>query len=191
MDTNTQSPSVANDLKSSHENTSGSDLNRVSLPRENTSAQATPTVADPPSASAYSRSPTTKKILVADDNLIIRKTVATALSKAGYQVSVAGDIPEALSAARREMPDVMLLDISFPVDPANVGGPSQDGTFVIQWLQRTPETAKIPIIIITGTDPVKYKDQISSQGIIACFRKPLNHDELLTTIRAALANKSA
>jgi CheY-like chemotaxis protein len=131
------------------------------------------------------------KILVVDDNLVIQRTVAMALSKVGYQVSIAGDISAALSAARQEKPDLILLDISFPLDPANVGGPSQDGLFVMQWLQRTPEAGKIPVIIISGTDPLKYKDQISPQGIVAWFRKPLNHEELLATIKTALANKTA
>lgn len=132
-----------------------------------------------------------RKILVVDDNLVIQRTVAMALNKAGYKVIIAGDISEALSTARREKPDLILLDISFPLDPANVGGPSQDGLFVIQWLQRTPETKVVPIIIISGTDPAKYKDQISTAGIVACFRKPLNHDELLATIKSALDAKAA
>jgi len=129
------------------------------------------------------------KILVVDDNLVIQRTVAIALNKAGYQVKVAGDISAALTAARQEKPDLILLDISFPLDPANVGGPSQDGLFVIQWLQRTPETAKIPTIIISGCDPMKYKDQVSPSSIVAWFRKPLNHEELLATIKSVLAGK--
>jgi two-component system, cell cycle response regulator len=129
------------------------------------------------------------KILVVDDDVVIQHTVAMALNKAGYQVSIARDISAALSAARREKPDLLLLDISFPLDPANFGGPSQDGLFVMQWLQRTPETKIIPTIIISGSDPLKYKDQVSPSSIVAWFRKPLNHEELLATIKTALAKK--
>jgi CheY-like chemotaxis protein len=131
------------------------------------------------------------KILVADDDFVIRITVAAALSKVGYQVSLAADISETLTAARSQKPDVILLDMSFPLESDNFGGPSHDGTFVVQWLLRTPETAKIPIIVISGNDPLKYKDQIAPGGIIAWFRKPLNHDVLLKTILATLANKPA
>ena len=127
-----------------------------------------------------------KKILMVDDDLVIQRTVAMALKNAGHQVFTAGDISTALSTARREKPDLMLLDISFPLDYANVGGPAQDGFFVVEWLRHTPEAEKIPIIIISGTDPAKYKDQIPAKGIVACFQKPLNHDELLATIEAAL-----
>ncbi len=131
------------------------------------------------------------KILVVDDNLVIQRTVAMTLSNAGYQVSIAGDISAALSAARREKPDLILLDISFPLDSTNVGGPSQDGLFVMQWIRRTPEAGKIPIIIISGSDPLKYKDQVPPHGIVAWFRKPLNHEELLATIKTALAKQPA
>lgn len=131
------------------------------------------------------------KILVVDDNLVIQKTLAMTLNKAGYQIIIASDVSAALSAARREKPDLILLDISFPLDSANVGGPSQDGLFVIQWLQRTPETKIIPIIIISGTDPAKYKDLLSSAGITGCFSKPLNHDELLSAIKTALGKNAA
>jgi CheY-like chemotaxis protein len=130
------------------------------------------------------------KILVVDDNLVIQRTLEMALKNAGYKVLIAGDISDALTTARREKPDLMLLDISFPLESDNVGGPSHDGTFVIQWLQRTPEAGKIPIIIISGTDPMKYKDQISPQGIVAWFPKPLNHDELLKTIKSSLAKRT-
>jgi CheY-like chemotaxis protein len=126
------------------------------------------------------------KILLVDDNLVIQRTVAMALKNAGYQVFTAGDISATLTTVRREKPDLILLDLAFPLDPANVGGPSQDGLFVIEWLRRTPEAEKIPIIIISGTDPAKYKNQISSSRITACFRKPLNHDELLVAIHTAL-----
>jgi len=123
------------------------------------------------------------KILVVDDDAIIQRTVATALQKAGYEVYSATDISVALGIVRREKPDLLLLDISFPLD---FGGPAKDGFFVVEWLRRTPEAEKIPIIIISATDPAKYKDQVPAKGIVACFRKPLNHAELLTAIKSTL-----
>jgi CheY-like chemotaxis protein len=132
-----------------------------------------------------------RKILMVDDNLIIQRTLALALTNKGYQVFAASDISTALSAVRREKPDLILLDLSFPLDSADVGGPMQDGFFVVEWLRRTPEAGKIPIIIISATDPAKYKNQISARGIAACFCKPLNHDELLAAIHTALGDAPA
>ena len=57
-----------------------------------------------------------KKILVVDDNEIILKTISLKLQGAGYQVITALDGSEAVAAARKETPDLILLDISFPPD---------------------------------------------------------------------------
>lgn len=126
------------------------------------------------------------KILVADDSLIIQKTVLMALKQEGYQVLVSRDISEILSTVRREKPDVILLDLSYPLDADYVGGPSQDGFFVIEWLRRTSGSEKVPIIIISAADPATYQNQVQAYGIAACFRKPLNRVELLTAIQVAL-----
>ncbi len=128
-----------------------------------------------------------RKILVVDDNAIIQQTVSLALTNKGYQVFAAGDISGTLGVIRREKPDLILLDLNFPVE---VSSPAQDGFFIVEWLRRTPEAEKIPIIIISATDPMKYKDQILAGGIVACFQKPLNHDALLLAIRNTLGGNA-
>lgn len=131
------------------------------------------------------------KILVVDDNLVIQKTVSQALKNTGYQVFTASDISATLGMVRREKPDLILLDLTFPFDAADVGGPLQDGFFVIEWLRRAPEAEKIPIIIISATDPGKYKDQIPARRIVGCFQKPLDHDALLAAIQTVLGGKAS
>jgi len=127
-----------------------------------------------------------KRILVVDDNEVILKTALQKLSAKGYQVTTAVGGPEALSAVRKEKPDLILLDLAFPPDASNVGGPLQDGFFIIQWLRRAPETEKIPIIMISATDPEKFKDRARNAGVVASFRKPIDNDKLLAAIQAAL-----
>jgi DNA-binding response OmpR family regulator len=87
---------------------------------------------------------------------------------------------------RKEKPDLILLDLAFPPDAANVGGPLQDGFFIIEWLRRAPETEKIPIIMISATDPEKFKDRALSAGVVASFHKPIDTDKLLAAIQATL-----
>jgi two-component system, chemotaxis family, sensor histidine kinase and response regulator PixL len=130
--------------------------------------------------------PSSRKILIVEDNMTVQQTVSLALKNKGYQVFTATDTATALRTVRGQKPDLILLDLSFPFEAADVGGPLQDGFFVIEWLRRAPEAEKIPIIIISGTDPVKYKDQISAAGVVACFQKPLKHHELLAAIHTAL-----
>jgi len=126
-----------------------------------------------------------KKILVVDDNEIVVKTLSLKLQGAGYQVITALDGAEAVAAARKESPDLILLDISFPPD---VGGVPWDGFRIMEWFQRLDMAKKIPIIIITGTEDPKARERATSSGAIAYFQKPLEHDYLIKVIRATLGD---
>jgi two-component system cell cycle response regulator DivK len=124
-----------------------------------------------------------KKVLVVDDNEIILKTISLKLQGAGYQVVTALDGSQAVAAARRESPDLILLDISFPPD---VDGVPWDGFRIMEWFQRLDPSKRIPVIIITGGDDVKNKDRAISSGAVAFFNKPIDHDDLLKVIRSTL-----
>ena len=126
-----------------------------------------------------------KKILVVDDNEIVVKTLSLKLQGAGYQVITALDGAEAVAAARKETPDLILLDISFPPD---VGGVPWDGFRIMEWFQRLDTAKKIPIIIITGTEDPKARERATSSGAIAYFQKPLEHDYLIKVVRATLGD---
>ena len=93
------------------------------------------------------------------------------------------DGSEAVAAARKETPDLILLDINFP--PV-VDGVPWDGFRIMDWFQRLDPAKKIPIIIITGTEDAKIKERAASYGAVAFFHKPINHDDLLKVIRATL-----
>ena len=134
--------------------------------------------------------PNGKKILVVDDNQVILKTALQTLSANGYQVTTAVGGPEALSSIRKDKPDLILLDLTFPPDAANVGGPLQDGFFIIQWLHRTPELKDIPVIMISATDPEKFKDRALSSGVVASFHKPIDTGKLLAAIRKTLGQET-
>jgi CheY-like chemotaxis protein len=137
--------------------------------------------------SAESTSRPVQKILVVDDNEIILKTVSLKLQGAGYQVFTALDGAEAVAAARRENPDLILLDIGFP--PA-VDGVPWDGFRVMDWFHRLDSARKIPIIIITGSEDPKYKERAASSGAVAFFHKPIDHDDLLKVIRSVLGDST-
>ena len=129
-----------------------------------------------------------KKILVIDDNEIILKTTSMKLQSAGYQVFTALDGSEGVSMVRREKPDLILLDITFPPD---VGGVPWDGFRIMEWLHRVDETKKIPIIVISGVVDEKSRQRATSSGAIAFFPKPVNFDEMLKVIRATLGIDSS
>ena len=124
-----------------------------------------------------------KKILVVDDNEIILKTVSLKLQGAGYEVSTALDGAEAVAAARKESPDLILLDIGFPPD---VDGVPWDGFRLMEWLHRLDGVKRIPIIIITSSEDPKNKERAVSCGAVAFFHKPIDHDDLLKVVRSVL-----
>jgi len=124
-----------------------------------------------------------KKILVVDDNEIILKTTSMKLQSGGFQVFTALDGSEGVAAVRREKPDLVLLDITFPPD---VSGMSWDGFRIMDWLHRVDETKKIPIIVISGVVEEKNKQRAADSGAVAFFPKPVDFDELIRVIRATL-----
>jgi CheY-like chemotaxis protein len=135
--------------------------------------------------------PSGKKILVVDDDQIILKTLSIVLNSNGYQVFTAPDGPGAASIVTQERPDLILLDILFPPDAANVGGALQDGFFIIEWLRRMGEAKDIPIIIISGDKSVKDKKHaLATGGVVGFFPKPIDRIALLAAIRATLGEEA-
>ena len=126
-----------------------------------------------------------KKILVVDDTLIIRKVLEMKLKSRGYEVLAAIDAASAMTAIKKEIPDLILLDIMFPPDPMEVGM-HWDGFAIIRWLQNMSGASHVPVIIISGTDPAKYRDRCLAAGATAYLHKPLNMDEVFATVQSAI-----
>jgi CheY-like chemotaxis protein len=126
---------------------------------------------------------TGKKILIVDDDEVVVKALSMKLAKSGYQVITASEPSDAVQSVRKDRPDLILLDISFPPD---VTGTSWDGFRVAEWIHRMEWAKAVPIVIITGGDREKYMERAESVGAAAFFHKPINNDELLTVIRKTL-----
>lgn len=129
-----------------------------------------------------------RKILVVDDNEVVLKAFELKFSALGFEVFKATEGAAAVSCARHEKPDVIVLDINFPPDVGS-SGLQWDGFNIMQWLQRFKDVANIPVIIITSGDPEKLKTRALDSGAVAFFQKPINHEELLVSIRRSLQPK--
>jgi len=127
-----------------------------------------------------------KKILLVDDSQIELRTLSLKLNANGYSILRAIDGSEAVSIARREKPDLILLDISFPPDIG--GGVVWDGFLIMAWLRRIDEVKHIPVIFISGQDAAKSKSKALAAGALHYFQKPVNYEALLAAIQKQLAS---
>jgi CheY-like chemotaxis protein len=127
-----------------------------------------------------------KKILIVDDDLVTREVLTRLVNDNGYEFLTAADGSQAVSIARHEKPDLILLDILFPPDVAHGGGISWDGFLIVDWLRRQEEAQNIPFIMMTMADPAQYQNRALAKGAVAFFHKPINPEELLAVIRKTI-----
>jgi DNA-binding response OmpR family regulator len=126
-----------------------------------------------------------RTILVVDDNNVVLKAFELKLKALGFKVLTASDGSGAVSTARQDRPDLIVLDINFPPEVGSTGL-QWDGFNIMEWMRRFREVAEIPVIIITSGDPVKYKTRALAAGASAFFQKPINHEEFLIAVRRIL-----
>jgi two-component system cell cycle response regulator DivK len=129
-----------------------------------------------------------RKILVVDDNPVVLKAFELKLKASGFAVLTADEGAAAVSLARQQLPDLIVLDITYPPDVGN-SGLQWDGFNIMQWLRRFKEAADIPIIIISGGDPLKYKERSLRSGAAAFFQKPVDYREFLAAVVKLLEKK--
>ncbi len=123
-----------------------------------------------------------KTILIVDDDPVITRSTSIKLRAHGYDVMEARDASETLAAIRKARPHLILLDLSFPPDVAHGGAVGWNGFQIMTWLQRLEQARDIPIIIISSSDPARYRDRCLAAGATAYFQKPIPHEELLKAI---------
>ena len=111
------------------------------------------------------------RVLVVDDDAVIRDTLATALGDEGYVVRVATDGRAALDTMGNWRPDVIVLDLMMPV----MDGPS------FRAAQRSAdEVAEIPVIVLSAAHEVQQR--AAGLDAAAVFPKPFDLGALLDAI---------
>lgn len=122
-----------------------------------------------------------KKILIVDDDEDLAKGLRVRLRANNYAVGVAPDAISAISEAKKETPDLILLDL---------GLPAGDGFIVMERLSNIASLASIPIIVLSAREPEANKNRALGAGATAYLQKPVDNEELLTAIRKALGEAS-
>jgi uncharacterized protein (TIGR02266 family) len=121
------------------------------------------------------------RILVADDEPSVVAAIREVLLDLGAEVLQASDGREALSRARAERPDLVLLDIKMP---------AMDGFEVAEAMQRDPDTAGIPVVFFSATDDTR--DKVRGLGLAEDYvSKPIDGEELKARVRKVLQRSGA
>jgi CheY-like chemotaxis protein len=108
----------------------------------------------------------TKQILVIDDEADLRELIQVALvGYAGWQVQTAATCPQGLAKARDHRPDLILLDISMP---------EMDGYQCFEQLQKEPDLAGIPVIVLTARVQRQDHRKVTEMGFAGVIVKPFN-----------------
>ena len=118
------------------------------------------------------------RVLVVDDEAPIRLLCRVNLEAEGMEVLEAGDGPSGLEAARREQPDVVLLDVMMP---------GLDGWRVAEELLENAETSGIPIVFLTARAELRDRARGLDLGGLDYVTKPFNPVELAPLIREVIA----
>lgn len=137
------------------------------------------------SAPAPAMPPNGKKILIVDDDPVYVKATSALLNYQGYQVVAAKDGSEAIQAMREEKPNLVLMDIDLPSD---VNMMSWDGFLLMSWLRRFEDSRKVPIVMVSGGDPLKFVRRALTGGARAFFHKSTNPNNLVSTLRLLLSD---
>jgi DNA-binding response OmpR family regulator len=138
-----------------------------------------PTPARPEPADAGARAGTARaRILVADDDPVAARFLATLLGDKGYEVLVASDGEHAFEIATTLEPDLIVSDLVMPY---------RDGFDVIQAVRRHESLARVPIVVVSMKDREEDIVRGLETGADDYLVKPFNARELLVRVRKLLA----
>jgi two-component system KDP operon response regulator KdpE len=117
------------------------------------------------------------KILIIEDDPDLRRGLNIRLRASNYDTAFAADAVMALSIAKKEAPDLILLDLGLP------GG---DGFVVLDRMKNIASLACTPVIVVSARDPKANEKRALAAGAEAFFQKPVDNDELMKAIQRAL-----
>ena len=118
------------------------------------------------------------RILIIDDDVGFRDLLRIHLSAAGYQVQVAEDGVTGGRALLADTPDLIVSDLNMPF---------LDGFELLSLLRSDAETAKIPVILLSGRSDGDTMAKAVELGAADFLTKPVTRDQLLESIEACLS----
>src|SRR5512134_76590 len=121
-------------------------------------------------------------VLVIDDQPFFTTMLRGSLTQQGFHVLVANSGPDGLTSAKKNVPDVILLDIEMP---------GMDGYVVCEHLRKDDAVKHIPVVILTATNNPKLNEKAFKAGADIVTLKVLSTERLVNMIRLALGKGKA
>jgi len=116
-------------------------------------------------------------LLVADDDLLIRRLLQPHLERAGYHTIVAENGRTAVELAARELPGLIVMDVIMP---------EMDGLTALRRIKRNDSTKAIPIIVITANEHPASQREAQNAGAASFLTKPFSPTQLLAEVKRLL-----
>jgi two-component system, OmpR family, KDP operon response regulator KdpE len=120
------------------------------------------------------------KILVVDDDQDLVHGLCIRLHANDYKVCGATGIPGAIEAAEQEKPDLVILDVTFPIG---------NGILLIPRLRAIESLQDVPVVIMTGKRPAFLREEAIAMGAQAFLQKPVDNDQLLALVATLLQRR--
>ena len=131
-------------------------------------------------ARSQARAQRRSRVLVVDDSMSVRRSVATLLEDQGYDIALARDGLEAVKAMEASRPDVLLTDLEMP---------NMNGLELTAHVRSRAELAHLPVIMITSRSMDKHRRQAMSTGVDVYLTKPYTDQELLQHVATAVTGR--
>lgn len=120
------------------------------------------------------------KILIIEDNDLMREATGQVLRRDGHTVISAEDGPTGIALARAEKPDLVLLDLMMPIMP---------GEEVARYMRYDEELCSVPVIVLTAINQADLVlDMLAMKNVRDYLLKPMNITALRQRVRAVLSN---
>ena len=117
------------------------------------------------------------KILLVEDNEMNREMLSRRLQRKGYEVIMAVDGEQGVTAAQTELPDLILMDMGLPVI---------DGWEATKRIKTVTETAAIPVVALTAYAMEGDRERALEAGCDDYDTKPIDLQRLIEKIEALL-----
>lgn len=117
------------------------------------------------------------KILIVEDNEMNRDMLSRRLARQGFEIVLAVDGKQGVEAASKEMPDLILMDMSLPV---------MNGWEATEKVKSNPATKNIPVIALTAHAMSEDREKCIAAGCNDFDTKPVDLPRLLEKIKALI-----